>query len=56
VINSGFGIILVFISIISTVFLLVFPLLMIEKIGIKAYLSLFFLNPLSVNKNNPDKK
>lgn len=56
VINSGFGFILVVISIISTFFLFVFPLLMIEKVGIKSYLSLFYLNPLSVNKNKPDKK
>jgi hypothetical protein len=56
VINSGFGFILVVISSISTVFLFVFPLLMIEKVRIKSYLSIFYLTPLSVNKSKPDKK
>lgn len=54
-INSGFGFMLVLISSISTVFLLVFPLLMMEKTGKKAYVSLFLLNPLSINKKMSNK-
>lgn len=55
VINSGFGVILVLISSISTVLLFVLPLLMIEKIGKKSLLSFFLLNPLSVDKKNPNQ-
>ncbi|MDQ0242875.1 type IV secretory pathway VirB3-like protein [Bacillus fengqiuensis] len=55
VVNSGFGVILVLISSISTVLLFVLPLFMIEKIGKKSFLSFFLLNPLSVNKKHPNK-
>ncbi len=55
VINSGFGVILVLISSISTVLLFVLPLLMLEKIGKKSFLSFFLLNPLSVHKKNPNQ-